>query len=291
MNIESLNEYNNLKTINEIFKTTLIKADISLKYKFESYLAICSNLYGNYTINLNDKQYDIDTSKLFYIFSNEKHELLWHDKSTRPFTIFVPQIEIDNFLDNLDKSKITLKEAKSILYYPKHRYFPINQELSYIMYYIKQHSHINDEVSTFQFNSYKRLLLSYFYRSQYKKKTYDIKRMPRDFSQDRLQIVIDYMYENYANDIDLDKLAAKIALNKYSFAHQFKNIMGISPHKYLIKVRLEKAEELICFSDIPINYIYDKVGFNNYTAFFKAFKNHFSISPQKYREIKQEEVK
>lgn len=63
----------------------------------------------------------------------------------------------------------------------------------------------------------------------------------------------------------------------------FKNDMGISPSKYLLEFRIERACVLLETSNCPINQIAQYTGFNSETYFSRKFKEIMGTSPKEYR--------
>jgi len=92
-----------------------------------------------------------------------------------------------------------------------------------------------------------------------------------------------YIEENYSKDISLDKIAGSIYTSKYHFMRIFKDIMGISPMKYLLDIRLHAAKEFLANTDMSITDIAGEVGYENPLTFSRVFKNSENISPTEYR--------
>ena len=88
---------------------------------------------------------------------------------------------------------------------------------------------------------------------------------------------------NYHTDINLDTIANSIHFSKHHFVRIFKETVGISPMKYLLNTRLSAAKDLLCNTDMPIQEIADKVGYENALTFSRVFKNNENISPTEYR--------
>ena len=94
--------------------------------------------------------------------------------------------------------------------------------------------------------------------------------------------VINYINRNFFHEITLDVLAEEFTINKYTLCRIFSNITNISPIKYLIICRLNKAKELLQ-TDMNIEKVCFECGFNNLSNFSKSFKLHCLISPKSYQ--------
>ena len=93
-----------------------------------------------------------------------------------------------------------------------------------------------------------------------------------------------FIEENYNKLIGLDDIANHINLSKFHFTREFEKEVGMTPGKYIIKIRLKKAIELLTFSkDMTIEEIAIETGFNCGNYFSKVFKKYIGISPSAYR--------
>jgi AraC family transcriptional regulator len=61
--------------------------------------------------------------------------------------------------------------------------------------------------------------------------------------------------------------------------------MGISPHQYVIKCRIERAKFLLSYSQFPIIEIALKVGCSSQSNFTTIFRKYVGITPKAYREM------
>ena len=94
-----------------------------------------------------------------------------------------------------------------------------------------------------------------------------------------------YIDEHYAENLNLDLLTRHSFLQKSYFLHSFKKQFGISPMKYLNRVRMEHAKLLLLRSDSSITEIAREVGFNNPTYFSEMFLKTVGMSPSAYRKL------
>lgn len=94
--------------------------------------------------------------------------------------------------------------------------------------------------------------------------------------------ICDYINNHLEEDLSLDKLASFFYVSKYHVSHVFKEHMGISPHRYILKKRLQASKNGI-LSGIPLNDIFHKYGFNDYSSFYRAFKKEFGMSPSDFK--------
>ena len=99
------------------------------------------------------------------------------------------------------------------------------------------------------------------------------------------QMVIDYIRDNYNNDITLKSLAENIFfLNCSYLSHLLKSKTGKNYFTYLTEVRMEKAAEFLAESDMTVTEIAGLCGYNDISKFIQVFKKYYGETPKKYRE-------
>ncbi|MFZ5987855.1 MAG: AraC family transcriptional regulator [Bacillota bacterium] len=98
-----------------------------------------------------------------------------------------------------------------------------------------------------------------------------------------IQASVSYIHNNYERDISLKDIAQYVFLSSSYFTRAFKEEVGISPINYLLKVRIERAKELLKDTDIKISDIALNIGFSNQQRFNDIFKKYVRITPLQYR--------
>ena len=93
--------------------------------------------------------------------------------------------------------------------------------------------------------------------------------------------IIDYIDGNLHTALTLDKLEEVAFVSKYYLARIFKEETNSTIHQYILKKRLLLSKRYI-EQGLPINEIYLKCGFQDYSNFFRAFKKEYSITPKQY---------
>ena len=66
----------------------------------------------------------------------------------------------------------------------------------------------------------------------------------------------------------------------------FKDGLGVSPHEYLMRIRIEKAEQLLSNSDFSIAEVAEQTGFSGQNYFSRAFKRHTGKTPREFADQK-----
>ena len=88
----------------------------------------------------------------------------------------------------------------------------------------------------------------------------------------QLREIIEYIHAHLDTQLSLTKLATQLNLSTFHFARLFKKSLGLSPHKYILQNRIEKAKSLILSQRLPLSNIALQAGFYDQTHFGKAFK-------------------
>ena len=101
-------------------------------------------------------------------------------------------------------------------------------------------------------------------------------------TDDYVQYAIRYIQNNFSN-VQIKSIADYIGLNRTYFTAIFKEKMYMSPKEYLMKVRINRACELLQTTELPIQVIAANVGYENALTFSKIFKQKMGVSPLHYR--------
>lgn len=98
-----------------------------------------------------------------------------------------------------------------------------------------------------------------------------------------------FIVKNYNRNITLEDVSEFVHLSGGYFSKKFKNETGIGFKEYLVKIRLQKAMEMLEETDDSITDIAYKCGFNDSNYFGDAFARAVRMSPSKYRKVKRGE--
>lgn len=111
------------------------------------------------------------------------------------------------------------------------------------------------------------------------------KPTPLDKEEDdlRINVVLDYLLNNYQNRITLDKVAALIYMNKNAFCRFFKKSTGKTMLRFLYEIRIGMACRKLQKTEESLERISDLAGFNNISNFNRVFKLITHKTPSEYR--------
>lgn len=95
--------------------------------------------------------------------------------------------------------------------------------------------------------------------------------------------VTEYIYEHYSENIDFHQHAKNLYLSYSHFVHLFTKHTGFSPHKFLLKVRIDKAKDLLMHTQLNVCEISTHIGFSDPLYFSRLFRKYTGLSPSDYR--------
>src|SRR5262249_12523918 len=108
-------------------------------------------------------------------------------------------------------------------------------------------------------------------------------RNVRSLQKWRLKRVLQYVDENIGAKITLQDLSVVAGLSRMHFAAQFRAAMGLRPHEYLLKRRIERAEELLKQAQVSLVDVALTVGFQTQAHFTTVFKRFAGDTPYQWR--------
>lgn len=94
---------------------------------------------------------------------------------------------------------------------------------------------------------------------------------------------IRFIHEHYNESISVQKLASLEHYNPSYYSDWFQKETGKSPSAYIQEVRLNKAKELLCNTDLPILHIAIQVGLEHQSSVTRLFQKYEEITPSKFR--------
>ncbi|MEK5253283.1 AraC family transcriptional regulator [Paenibacillus sp. FSL F4-0125] len=97
-----------------------------------------------------------------------------------------------------------------------------------------------------------------------------------------------YLKENYALPVTLDILSDYCGVNKYHLCRLFQKSEQTSPLAYLRDRRMEAAIALLRTTDLPVQEVGQRCGFESPSYFGKVFREYMSMTPKEYRMKKLE---
>lgn len=95
---------------------------------------------------------------------------------------------------------------------------------------------------------------------------------------------LSYIQDHLDEDFSVETLARRVHFSTNHFSMLFKKQMGISLREYIVRVRMERAAELLSSSNLKVYEVARKVGMPNTNYFKQAFVKHYHVTPSAFRE-------
>ena len=100
----------------------------------------------------------------------------------------------------------------------------------------------------------------------------------------RYEAITHYVDEHLDEPLSLDALGREFYLSKYYLVHLFRENTGLSVHQYILKKRLAACCDAMQ-GGAAVGEVYRQWGFGDYSAFYRAFRKEYGMSPSAYLEL------
>ena len=94
-----------------------------------------------------------------------------------------------------------------------------------------------------------------------------------------------YIHDHLDASISLEELAEVANMSKYHFAKSFRHVVGVAPHQYLVKLRVERAQSLLGAGALSVEDVANRVGYSDPAHFAEQFRKIVGVSPNRYRHV------
>jgi len=85
--------------------------------------------------------------------------------------------------------------------------------------------------------------------------------------------------------LDLEAAASEAGLSPFHFLRVFANVLGVTPHQYLVRCRLRRAASLLAGDESSITDVSLDVGFGDLSNFVRTFHRAAGVSPGRFRRL------
>ncbi|MFT4145048.1 MAG: AraC family transcriptional regulator [Mobilitalea sp.] len=97
--------------------------------------------------------------------------------------------------------------------------------------------------------------------------------------------VVNYIEENYEQELSISELAKVAGLSEFYFSRIFKKHTGFTIHEYIIKTKVVNAKELLKSTNLSLREIAYQCGFSNESSFCNTFKKITDMTPGNFRSM------
>lgn len=101
--------------------------------------------------------------------------------------------------------------------------------------------------------------------------------------RDQIAAARRHMETHLAGRLTLGELSRVALMSPFHFARTFRAEVGEPPHRYLLRLRVERASELLAETDLTVTQVGERVGFADPSHLARAFRRRYGATPTGYR--------
>ena len=237
-------------------------------------------LHGRLTANIDGQEYKLERGDFCVIDSFKVHELKAAPSDEIPL-LLVMHMHPDFFSEYFPMS--------GSITFPLHIYNRSNMEKE--QYDALIHEFLSMGIEYFKKETYFQLrvagLLNLFYARMLSVIEHETiseeSKQATAIKTAKLKRLTDYVYNNYQEKILLSDLAEEEGISMSRLSHLFKECFNKSFQDFVLRVRCEKAKELLRYSDMNLLDISMSCGFSDPKYFNQGFRKTYGCSPKEYR--------
>lgn len=252
------------------------KMVIDSQYHDHDFTEIAYILSGKGCYIVNGITYNVEAGDLIMCNPGVKHQNIVTNVK-EPTVEFICGFTNFHF-KNMPPNSVVLKDGGYIL----HTDAELRQEINKHCYEMIAENDANKPGKCFMLKARLMQILLLVVREVYdvnpeRTKGYNFESYNKSYAVKR---IINYLNENYEHKISLEQIAHNMYLSPVYISKIFKEETGESPINYLIKIRLEKARDILTHSDSrSIKNIANSVGYDDVYHFSKLFKKYYGVAP------------
>jgi AraC family transcriptional regulator len=103
------------------------------------------------------------------------------------------------------------------------------------------------------------------------------------YQRDRAVAAARYIESHAADLLSLSDVADEVALSPFHFLRSFRQAIGVTPHQYLMRMRLIRAIALLRDTTLPVTEIAYQAGWADLSNFIRTFRRDVGCSPREFR--------
>ena len=111
------------------------------------------------------------------------------------------------------------------------------------------------------------------------------------FSAHRVHQVMNLIKQHPEDEHPLERMAAEAGVTPTHFIRIFKKASGVTPHQYVMRAKLDRAQQLLADTGLNLAQIAEAVGFASQSHFARAFRQFTNQTPGDFRRRRQEQMR
>lgn len=252
-------------------------------YHYHDFYKVLIFISGNVSYHIEGKSYSLKDYDIVLVNPSEIHKPVIHDNS--PYERIIIYLSPDFFNSYKEKGFDlsycfnNVKENKSNIIRFKSKANKLYNEILDLCDCFNNNDSLNELYKKVIFVKFMILLNNSF--------THNFMYIATEStSNKKILEVLSYINDNLTSNINIDTISSRFYLNKSYLMHLFKKETGYTLIQYINEKRLFKAKNLILNGCSLTDACFNS-GFNNYSTFFRAFKNKFNVSPKEISSFNQ----
>jgi AraC-like DNA-binding protein len=236
----------------------------------ENFLFFCVDGYGWYKIE--NELFEVSPNEFFILPANTEHA--YGSRDANPWTIYWVHFGGTALSD--------LNAMQSVKDHFKPMHIKTNDVIISLFAKIYQTLESGYSIDNLVFSNlcFSQFLTLFIFNAKH----FDANVSRSDIVDD----VIRFMQENIHKNITLNDLCQQFYYSPSRFSSLFKQRTGYSPIDYFIQLKMQKASQLLDFTDQSIKDIAATFGFDDPYYFSRRFRKTIGMSPKKYRSINKD---
>lgn len=107
--------------------------------------------------------------------------------------------------------------------------------------------------------------------------------MIKHFQYRKICLGRSFLAERYSGSFNLAEAAKYSCMSQYHFSRVFTKTFGESPYEYIVRLRIEKAKNMLITENFSVSEICEEIGYSSIGSFSFLFHKKVGMSPTQYR--------
>ena len=254
-----------------------------------SYYEINNIKVGQLFYAIGDEELCLNENDIIIVFPNVIHKTFTNARPEDPSIINTILKFSSSFIQPANYSSSDLQYLLTPLKFDKQYAIirasePLNEKLTQLINMAAEETKSLDNGYEIALRGYMSLIYTVILRNLSASETHtEVKSAATKENIDLIYKALDYIENNYYEQISMQQLAKEYNVNYYHFSRLFQQYTGQCFRDYLLKVRLDKAVRLLLQTNDSVTNIAMDCGFETISYFIKKFQEHTGSTPKNFR--------
>jgi AraC-type DNA-binding domain-containing proteins len=246
-----------------------LHGNFSQIYKTYNSARMCTITQGEKHILLNSKEtFSYDSNHFLLLSPNSSV----HMKIYQPTKAIVYEINGELIHKVNEKVKNEYHTDHNFL---SHEYYVGYNDVKHILNKVTEEIIKNNKYSAFLIDLFTQELVCHLIQKD------TVSQILNFETRNPVSIAIGYFSNNYMRQISIKQLAYDLCMTEPHFVEYFKKVTNSTPLQYLTRLRLEKAKEMLKYSNVTETAL--NLGYENISYFISIFNKMFGLTPKQYQ--------